>query len=66
MRRGSRRTALFAKGLYLAALVPVDGVNEPWLAGSIRRGLIGSWLISTPDSTPAVQLPVGMIVSVSC
>jgi hypothetical protein len=52
--------------LYLAAVVPVDGVIEPWLTGSFRRGLIGSWLISTPGSTPAVQLPAGMIVSVSC
>src|SRR6266567_3924315 len=32
----------------------VNGVIVPWLMGSFRRGLIGSWLISTPGSTPAV------------
>ena len=34
--------------------------------GDSRRPLDGAWLISTPGSTPAVQRPVGMIVSISC
>jgi hypothetical protein len=38
----------------------------PLLLGRSTRMLNGTWLISTPGSTPAVQLPAGMIVSVSC
>ena len=38
----------------------------PLLLGRSTRLLNGTWLISTPGSTPAIQLPAGMIVSVSC
>jgi hypothetical protein len=34
--------------------------------GGFRHPLQATWLILTPGSTPAVQLPAGMIVSVSC
>ncbi len=44
----------------------VSGTLAPVLMGRFTRPLNGTWLISTPGSTPAVQLPVGMIVSVSC
>ena len=38
----------------------------PVLKGTFGRLLNGTWLISTPGSTPAIQLPVGMVVSISC
>ena len=38
----------------------------PVLMGHFTKPLNATWLISTPGSTPAVQLPAGMIVSVSC
>ena len=44
----------------------VRGTLAPFLLGRFTRSLNGTWLISTPGSTPAVQLPAGMIVSVSC
>ena len=44
----------------------VRGTLAPLLLGRFTRPLNGTWLISTPGSTPAVQLPAGMIVSVSC
>jgi hypothetical protein len=37
----------------------------PVLLGRFIRPLNATWIISTP-SMPAVQLPVGMIVSISC
>ena len=43
-----------------------QGTLAPVLIGTFGRLLNGTWLISTPGSTPAVQLPAGMIVSVSC
>lgn len=42
------------------------GTLAPVLLGRFTRPLNGTWLISTPGLTPAVQLPVGMLVSVSC
>jgi len=73
---GSQRLTLFpplatllsgyAPVKYSPVAGAVNGVIEPWLMGSFRRGLMGSWLISTPGSTPAVQFPAGMVVSVSC
>jgi hypothetical protein len=44
----------------------VRGTLAPVLLGRFRYPLIGTWVISTPGSTPAVQLPTGMIVSISC
>jgi hypothetical protein len=44
----------------------VKGILAPTLLGRFTRQLNGTWLISTPGSTPAVQLPAGMTVSVSC
>jgi hypothetical protein len=44
----------------------VRGTLAPILLGRFTRPLNGTWLISTPGSAPAVQLPAGMIVSVSC
>ena len=44
----------------------VRGILAPVLLGRFTRPLNGTWLISTPGATPAVQLPAGMIVSVSC
>ena len=44
----------------------VKGILAPALIGRLRCPLNGTWLISTPGSTPAVQLPAGMTVSVSC
>ena len=44
----------------------VRGTLAPALLGRFARPLNGTWLISTPGSTPAVQLPAGMIVSVNC
>jgi hypothetical protein len=44
----------------------VRGILAPVLLGRFRCSLDGTWLISTPGSVPAVQLPAGMIVSVSC
>jgi hypothetical protein len=44
----------------------VKGVLAPILLGRFTRQLNGTWLISTPGSTPAVQFPAGMIVSVTC
>lgn len=44
----------------------VKSTLSPVLLGRFARSLNATWLISTPGSTPAVQLPVGMIVSVSC
>jgi hypothetical protein len=44
----------------------VRGTLAPILLGHFTRPLNGTWLISTPGSTPAVQFPAGMIVSVSC
>jgi hypothetical protein len=44
----------------------IRGILAPALMGRLRYPLNGTWLISTPGSTPAVQLPAGMIVSVSC
>ena len=44
----------------------VRGTLAPLLLGHFTRPLNGTWLISTPGATPAVQLPAGMIVSVSC
>ena len=44
----------------------VRGALAPILLGHFTRPLNGTWLISTPGATPAVQLPAGMIVSVSC
>ena len=41
----------------------VKGILAPALIGRLRCPLNGTWLISTPGSTPAVQLPAGMIVS---
>jgi len=38
----------------------------PILLGRFIRPLNATWVISTPGSTPAVQLRGGMIVSVSC
>ena len=42
------------------------GMLAPVLMGHFTKPLNATWLISTPGSTPAVQLPAGMIVSVSC
>lgn len=42
------------------------GTLSPVLMGRFTKPLNGTWLISTPGSTPAVQLPVGLIVSVNC
>jgi hypothetical protein len=42
------------------------GTLAPVLLGHFTKPLNGTWLISTPGSIPAVQLPPGMIVSVSC
>ena len=42
------------------------GTLTPLLLGRFTKPLNGTWLISTPGSIPAIQLPVGMIVSVSC
>ena len=44
----------------------VRGTLAPFLMGHFTHPLNGTWLISTPGSTPAVQLPAGMIVSVCC
>ncbi len=44
----------------------VRGTLAPVLMGRFTRPLNGTWLISTPGSTPAVQLAAGVIVSVSC
>jgi hypothetical protein len=44
----------------------VRGTLAPLMLGRSTRMLSGTWLISTPGATPAVQLPAGMIVSVSC
>ena len=44
----------------------VKGTLAPVLMGTFGRLLNGTWLISTPGSTPAIQLPVGMVVSISC
>ena len=44
----------------------VRGTLAPVLMGRFTRPLNGTWLISTPGATPAVQLPAGMIISVSC
>ena len=44
----------------------VRGTLAPLLLGHFTRPLNGTWLISTPGATPAVQLPAGMIVSVNC
>ena len=44
----------------------VRGTLAPILLGHFTHPLNGTWLISTPGATPAVQLPAGMIVSVSC
>jgi hypothetical protein len=38
----------------------------PVLLGRFIRPLNATWVISTPGATPTVQLPAGMIVSVSC
>ena len=43
----------------------VRGTLAPLLLGHFTRPLNGTWLISTPGSVPAVQLPAGMIVSIS-
>ncbi len=40
--------------------------GTPILTGRVTRQLNGTWLITTPGATPAVQLPAGMIVAVSC
>ena len=45
---------------------PFRGTLTPVLLGRFTKPLNGTWLISTPGSIPAVQLPAGMIVSVSC
>ena len=42
------------------------GTLAPVLMGHFTKPLNATWLISTPGSIPAVQLPTGMIVSVSC
>ena len=42
------------------------GTLAPVLLGRFAKPLNGTWLISTPGSIPAIQLPAGMIVSVSC
>lgn len=42
------------------------GTLAPVLMGHFTKPLNATWLISTPGSTPAVQLPAGMLVSVSC
>ena len=42
------------------------GTLAPLLLGRFTKPLNGTWLISTPGSIPAIQLPAGMIVSVSC
>jgi hypothetical protein len=42
------------------------GTLAPILLGRFTRQLNGTWLISTPGVVPAVQLPAGMFVSVSC
>ena len=44
----------------------VRGTLAPFLMGRFTRPLNGTWLISTPGSIPAVQLPAGMIVLVTC
>jgi hypothetical protein len=44
----------------------VRGTLAPFLLGHFTKPLNGTWLLSTMGSTPAVQLPAGMIVSVSC
>ena len=44
----------------------VRGTLAPLLLGHFTKPLNGTWLISTPGATPAVLLPAGMIVSVSC
>lgn len=44
----------------------VRGTLAPLLLGHFTRSLNGTWLISTPGATPAVQLPAGMFVSVRC
>ena len=38
----------------------------PVQLGRFIRPFNATWVISTPGATPAVQLPAGMIVSVSC
>ncbi len=38
----------------------------PVLLGRFVHPLNGTWLLSTPGAIPAIQLPAGMIVSVSC
>ena len=44
----------------------VRATLAPILMGHFTVPLNGTWLISTPGATPAVQLPAGIIVSVSC
>ena len=44
----------------------VRGTLAPFLLGRFTRPLNGTWLISTPGATPAIQLPAGMSVSVNC
>ncbi len=44
----------------------IRGTLTAVLLGRFTRPLSGTWLISTPGSVPAVQFPVGLVVSVSC
>jgi hypothetical protein len=44
----------------------VRGTLAPLLLGHLTKPLNGTWLISTPGSTPALQIPAEMTVSISC
>src|SRR5258708_26111348 len=56
----------YAEVQYNPVAGSVKGTLTPLLLGRFRRPLNATWLISTPGSTPAVQLAAGMFVSVTC